>query len=99
VRLGQPPLVDGGTTGAEHALGIPPAGGVHLAEAADGGAEPEEAFQIYGHDVSPAPCLLLAEEAIWRAERAAYGPGWVHFATQPPKGAGILGNAIGRPIL
>jgi hypothetical protein len=36
-----------------------------------------------------------AEEAIWRAERAAYGPGWVHFAARPPSVSGLQSMAMG----
>ena len=36
--------------GAEDALSVPPTSAIHLSEAADCGAEPEEALQIYVHE-------------------------------------------------
>lgn len=43
--------------GAEDALGVPPTGAVHLPEASDCGAEPEETFEIEGHEEVPSEAI------------------------------------------
>lgn len=49
MRPWEPSPERNGTQGSELAVGVPPAGIVHLADASDYEAELEEAIEVYGH--------------------------------------------------